>query len=126
MNTDELKLPSEALYEVKDIIPFGSRVTCNPPPWGSDYDFLALVEDTFRFEKCVKKYGYTRPLENLYKDKRFASFRKGKINLVITDSLKFFEANVKATEMAKTLNIKNKSDRVAFANIVVDSILGGE
>ena len=115
----------EMLYKyrkfIKEVVPVGSRITCNPPPTDTDEDFLvlttdfqSLVEDLMEdgYEVCGEDY--VMPIEEHGQEDYnfFQSFRSGDINLIVTESQYFFNNFVKATEIAKKANLLKKENRV--------------
>jgi hypothetical protein len=100
------------------VVPVGSRVTCNPAPVDTDADFLCFFSDD------ADGHIPTRLLENGYEPHNAdypcdcRSWRKGEINLIITSSQDFFDKFMLGTRIAKRLNLLNKSDRVDVFKII--------
>lgn len=118
----------ELLYKyrkfIKEVVPVGSRITCNPPPTDTDEDFLvlttdfqSLVEDLMEdgYEVCGEE-DYVMPIEEHGECdfNFFQSFRKGDINLIVTESKYFFNKFVRATKIAKKANLLEKENRVVL------------
>ena len=108
----------------------GSRVTCNPAPTDTDEDFLLLIDDVLKFQTQVESLGYflggsNIPHEDntLSQDDRFMSFTKEidgiYVNLIVTQSLIFFEKFMTATHVARRLNILNKEHRIVLFQAIL-------
>lgn len=107
----------------------------------TDDDYICLVDIELlpKFEEALKTNGYTtaggsnirvRPLEAYPKFESiedqasnvFRSYRKGELNVVLTASPDYYENFVKATLLAKQLNLINKNDRInLFHSICTDN-----
>lgn len=91
----------------------GSRVTCNPPPTDTDQDILVLFQpkqmdeaiDELDANKWVREGEYGSAAE-------FISYRRGEINLVLTDEEEWFDLFLKATELCTEANFLKKEDRI--------------
>ena len=126
MNTTDqtTKIDSSITKMCKKIYPTGSRVICDPAPTDTDEDFIVLVdgEDFFDLiqELCANKYELggsdVTPSEDFAPNvwEGFQSYKKGEINLIVTCSEEFFGKFVGATIVAKSLNLLDKSDRIAL------------
>ena len=104
----------------KDWMRVGSTITCDPPVTGTDIDVLVLVKE--RDASTLGKLGFD--LENggaHYEPSEgdFNSWRRGDLNLIVTDSLGFYNAFFLATKVAKTLNLLRKEDRVTLFQAVL-------
>ena len=111
--------------------PVGSRVVCDPPPVDTDADFLCLAKlGTSRdVEGILSSLSYEiggsrDPLEDplaalLSMSPEFTSYRRGEINLIVTESPVFFQRFLAATHVAKRLNLLNKDDRIALHRAVL-------
>lgn len=107
--------------------PVGSRVTCNPPPDGTDADYLLLVHadkadalrrivaDSFQ----VDGSDLSDVVLNTPEDQQFISYSDGEINLIVTTSERFYGRFMAATSVAKRLNLLDKADRVALFQAVL-------
>src|ERR1700677_1421647 len=104
----------------------GSRITCNPPPTGTDQDYLILVKP--RLLNPLMKFlqvtewegGGSNPgVMNHEEDDTFESYRKGDDNLIITTSETYFDKFMVATSVAKRFNLLKKEDRI----ILFDAVL---
>lgn len=108
----------------------GSRVTCDPAPTDTDQDVLVLVDlntwglhlepllVTEGFEKggsdCGDVAGYIGnvPLS-------FQSFMFGELNLIVTFDPEFYRRFMAATQVSKSLNLLDKSERVMLFQAVL-------
>ena len=111
-----------------EIVPVGSTVTCNPPPTNTDKDFLVLVPGFEHFGIATRLCNEGWEPEGSHvtdealpatTDQEFISFRKGRINLILTRSPVFFKRFKAATSVAKRLNLRSKPDRVALFQAVL-------
>jgi len=92
----------------------GSRVTCNPAPIDTDDDRLVLTDDPEDLHNVLKGLGWECTRDPRYEHddtSDFRTFRKGEVNLIVTDSLAFFDLFMLSTRIATELNIMNKSMR---------------
>lgn len=112
----------------KRITAVGSRVTCNPPPLNTDQDWLVLVApetyDAFAAALLADGWevgGSMVPADTNYlpAQERFNSFTKGDDNVIATASEEFHKRFLAATSVAKTLNLLEKSARVALFQAVL-------
>lgn len=95
----------------------GSSVICSPPVTDTDIDFiiytnemnklLTFLEDSdFIFSVDEDNY----PLE----EEGFRCCRRGYLNLILTGDAIFYHRWVRATKLAKKLNLLKKEDRIAL------------
>lgn len=117
--------------------PTGSRYICNPAPTDTDEDWICLTKDT---DWYYSEYSNLIPdlltagydiggsdIPDVAQDSPdpeygFSSWKCGMVNLIITDSVDFYNAFVEATEKAKAQNLLLKADRVElFQQIVYDN-----
>lgn len=91
----------------------GSNYICNPPVEDTDIDYICYTTNAANLRK-IEAQGFV--LDGVdYTDnphQEFWSYKKGYINLIITDDLAFYNRFVEATEEAKRLNLTNKKDRI--------------
>ena len=100
----------------------GSRVICNPPPLDTDDDYILLCGDqSLRdiLETCLLFEGF-RPCtaDGDYSNEDFGAYRKGDLNLIVTHDKDYFDGFVKATKLAKKLNLLKKEDRISLFKAV--------
>lgn len=112
-----------------DISKTGSTVICNPAPTDTDEDWIVLTDDINKLKKELAKQGFKPDTGIEYEDSEFISFSKytskgvfsldsHRTNYIVTESKRLFKAFVFGTEVAKRLNITEKSDRINFFTIV--------
>lgn len=104
---EELKKELDAIK----IIPVGSRATCDPAPENTDIDYLVLVK------KRTCPVGWELDTGGVHyepSEGEFNSWRKGNVNLIVTDSYFFYDKFVVATKLAKRFNLLDKRDRIAL------------
>lgn len=91
----------------------GSRVICDPPPDDTDYDVVVLKVAPIDLTgwTCESACGEYVP--------QFVSYRRGKVNLIVTDDAEFYDRFVAATRVAKRLNLLKKEDRIALFQAVL-------
>ena len=112
----------------------GSSFTCNPPVEDTDVDYLVLTGrgkldecgcrlDKYAFRNCFEDWvskqdtdpavldesDYAVELEN---GVRFSAWRRGNLNLIVTDDVTLYMRSVAATLLAKELNLMHKHDRI--------------
>jgi len=95
----------------------GSSWSCDPPPNPvTDVDFLMLVPDRSDVTGTkLHDLGYVLDDGNVHYDPsegEFNSWRRGKLNLILTDCEEFYESFMLASRVAKKLNLLNKKDRI--------------
>ena len=98
----------------------GSRVTCSPPPADTDLDVLVL--DEFYDPQKWEDLGFT--IESPHNpdygpDVLFTSYRRGDINLIVTDEHDFYELFLVATRLCKSLNLMQKQNRVTLFKFIL-------
>jgi len=109
---NELKrlLPDASIH------PTGSRYVCSPPSMFTDIDFLVYTEDCVQTGLTLIRNGYKKSeikdYSNLFIVGDFDAWRKGKVNLIITSSIKYAENFHTATYLCKLHNVRVKSDRI--------------
>lgn len=106
---------------VLKIAAVGSRVTCNPPPTNTDIDYLALVMSVNDADSELVPQGYETTTDHDYEcmESTFVSYKRGNINILVTDDEQYYKAFMAATHVAKRLNLMNKSDRICLFQAVL-------
>lgn len=95
----------------------GSRYICNPPVLDTDDDTVILVNGYYDYHSMLVNDGWEATAD--YDGTgHFYSFRKGDQNYIVTESPRFFNAYVVATETAKALNLLKKEDRIKLFQTV--------
>ncbi len=127
-----MKLPIENFPSdlVRTYEPVGSQVTCNPAPSleESDIDWLVYVwhADIDKFTKELTDNGWTiggsKP-EDADSANGFNSFTKTvdglRQNVVATANYNFYMKFMRATTLAKKLNLLNKDDRIELFHAIL-------
>lgn len=124
----------------------GSRVICTPAPKGSDDDWLVKVdpERVDKYEAMLAATGFNRggsfyydkhklqsllefpPFEKSDTEKElkelrercFHSWKRDDLNVIVTISPEYFANFVKATSLARMLNIQDKPRRIMLFECV--------
>jgi hypothetical protein len=123
--TPELRAKLESLNAA--FTPCGSRITCDPPPTDSDEDWLVLLPDQqvplSNLVAYLSDDGWTWEGNSQHyqqmAEKTFMSWRKGDVNLIITKNVFFAQRHTAATHVCKTLNLKDKSQRIMVFQAVL-------
>jgi hypothetical protein len=119
-------------FQWVSITPVGSRETCNPPPIGTDRDWLALIASSewSALDSALKQDGWelggsfsAHESVPIPEDDRFCSYTKliddVLENIIVTDSIVFHKRFLAATGVAKRLNLLEKSARVDLFQAVL-------
>lgn len=103
------------------VVPVGSRVTCNPPPVGTDQDLLVLIDEgediLSGFEQKLSDWDWEYESEK-YADTatEFDSWRKTvdgtEFNIILTQDSKWFDTFLDATFSCKEKNLLTKEGRI--------------
>lgn len=123
-----MKTPSIGDFHT-DLVAVGSRVTCSPPPEGTDQDWLAMIPpakwDAFALH-MIGDGGWTvggslipNDANYLPSEQRFNSFTLGEDNVIATSDEQFFSRFMAASSVAKRLNLLDKADRIALFQAVL-------
>lgn len=109
---------------LKDWFPTGSNYICNPPVTDTDIDIMLYVTDKTETSNALLDLGNAvLNYDDLYIDQPFLSVRYGKYNFLITDEVMYFADFKFATEVAKKLNLKNKTDRIVLFDAILYEII---
>ena len=102
--------------------PTGSRRICNPPPEGSDIDWIVLAESEKLYSWLISQ-GWEMEGDYVFSETvdegDFRSFRKEEINLIVTSKRDFYNAFSLATKVARRLNLLEKKDRVVLFQAIL-------
>lgn len=113
-----LQIPEELFQEVALT---GSSYICNPPVTDTDIDFVVYSQEWDKLHDWCEKNAFKTNFE-AYEHEAFRSYKRGIINLIVTDDPLFYKRFVKATEVAKKLNLLNKQQRIdLFAFVLYES-----
>ena len=97
----------------------GSNYICNPPVENTDIDEMFLVYNLEETELELVDNGWEKCGNTEYDLTKWAAYRKGKLNALITDNLNHYTKFEAAAELAKKRNLLYKKDRVALFNLIV-------
>ena len=105
----------------------GSTVICDPPPTDTDTDYVVYIQDGPKGAADVieflKGQGYIPEGDqdhyDLMNENNFMSYRKDKINLILTAKPFFAKRHRVATKVCKKLNLLNKADRIMVFQAVL-------
>lgn len=119
-------VPYELRRVVQDAFAGGSRIICSPPPMDTDLDIVVLVDYAAALIDLISRgYLYNNESQVAYtihttadSDDAFVSLRKDDVNLIVVWSRTGFERWRLYTEAATRLNLLNKSDRIALAQVI--------
>lgn len=109
----------------------GSQITCRPPPSEEDSDHDYLIEHLSgtsglaAIHAWLAENGFSRDGADHYDPgdgTLFTSWRREKINLIVTGDNEFAGRHHAATSVCKRLNLLKKADRIA----VFKAVLYGE
>lgn len=104
--------------------PVGSRVTCNPAPTDTDMDILVLVSSLRGIRADLTNFLRSgpawKPCGSEYEKATRTAFRYGEINIIVTDDPDHYALFMRATKIAKGLNLMNKDDRIFLFETLLD------
>lgn len=102
----------------KGIYQTGSTVICNPPVIDTDEDYIILTKDLKKLHEFLRfhLFDFTSEDKEEYElyGEGFNCYRKGKLNLIVTEDEEFYIKFVRATRLAKKLNLLKKEDRITL------------
>ena len=99
--------------------PTGSRYICSPPPMDTDDDTVVLA--LRGYEEALIANGFDSQSTDLEYDMQgdFVSWRRGDENFIVTTDEQFYRKFVKATKIAKALNLMEKGDRITLFQAIL-------
>lgn len=100
------------------VVRTGSRFIDEGNPNNKDFDFLCLVADLELFWPFAIEQDFVCS-EEPDEDTDFLSFRKGEINLIVTDKSEFFRDFELATNVAKELKLETRQKRVCLFQAIL-------
>jgi hypothetical protein len=119
-------MPTFKEMYVRKMEQVGSSITCNPPVTDTDIDFLVFVKEEQLTEahNFLLEHKWTSSYSNYVSQdptqtKPFRSFRKGKVNYILTWSDDYWNKFMIATKMAKQFNLLHKQDRITLFEYVL-------
>lgn len=108
----------------------GSHYICNPPVETTDIDYIIYCkpEDWNSVITKTRSLGFTAQASYFseYSESaktQFISFKKDKLNYIITPHDEYFDKFVNATELAKRLNLLEKEARIELFHFVIHETL---
>lgn len=106
------------------VIQIGSSVTCSPPPENGDIDYLIYVANSQlnNVEITLRSLGFVLEGDEFYDFAIFRSWRKGNINCIVAEDLKWVQRFVAASFIAKKLNLQQKKHRVSICRFIIDGL----
>lgn len=117
---------------VKTWYPTGSYYICSPQVVTTDKDFVILLNTSqTEAETQLTAAGYKRSCADqeeydLADGDLIACYRKGDVNLIVTDDSDMYTKWIDATELAKGLNLTNKEHRIKLFQYVLYGKIGEE
>lgn len=110
-------------------LPTGSFYICHPQVLDTDKDYIVLVKDLTTADPKLQTMGYKASIldgdeYDLEAEGGFMCYRKGDVNLIVTEDEKFFLKFWEATILAKQLNLTKKEDRIYLFKYVLYGTLG--
>lgn len=97
--------------------PTGSRYVCDPPVLDTDIDIL--VYSPINIDFTLTTLGYTTTCNEAYVEALgFAAWRKGKVNLIVSNNKDFIERFRIATHWCKRKNVKIKYHRSYIHEVI--------
>lgn len=112
---DYVSIPRELYVTAEQT---GSSYICNPPVTTTDIDFVIFSDDIEKLGVWCERNGFQTNFGD-YALEEFRSYKRGVINLIITADSTFYRRFVKATQLAKELNLLDKQQRVALFDFVM-------
>lgn len=96
------------------IHPVGSRYVCHPPVMNTDIDLLVLeLTENFCWVKLLNAgYKKTTDIDKYIGGGNFTTWRRGKVNLIVSVDLEFVEGFQTGTHICKQFNIRDKDQRI--------------
>lgn len=101
----------------------GSSYICSPPVLDTDIDYVIFTINPDELFYYLEDKGFETDYKDyqLESDGTFRSYKKENLNLIITDTYEFYLSFVKATDLAKKLNLRDKQQRIdLFQYILYD------
>lgn len=99
--------------------PTGSRYICSPAPVGTDNDTVVFASEGYEQSLAAEGFDYTMSEVDYGTQGLFFSWRKGEDNYIVTTDEEFYNRFVKATDLAKLLNLTRKEHRIALFQAIL-------
>lgn len=124
---EEQKVAQSMLKSVRDV-PYkyyesvfqtGSTIICSPPVTNTDEDWMFYTKDMSNFQWYLMENGFKQG-GSKGEQSYWSSWKKGKLNFLLTDDIDYYDKFETATKVATKLNLKDKSQRVTLFNYVMN------
>lgn len=120
MLTNYITIPHELWLGIHET---GSRYICNPPVLDTDHDYVICTLDVAKLNKFLVDNNFVLSIaeEEGYKLQKdgFCCYRRGCVNLIVTENYEWYLKWTKATKLAKKLNLLKKEDRIILFKFVL-------
>lgn len=117
---EHINIPKELW---KGIYQTGSSVICDPPVEDTDIDFIICTEKEDKLYKFLmdNDFKLSNASEEEYdlESEGFSCYRKGNINLIVTENKQWYDKWVLATKVAKKLNLLKKDNRITLFKAIL-------
>ena len=95
----------------------GSRYTCDPAPMDTDEDWIVYVESFSKFQGWAINAGFEKTTPEDHEaygsgEVEFKTYRRGEMNLIVTEDRQFYDDWMLATCVCRELNLLEKADRI--------------
>lgn len=101
----------------------GSSVICNPPVTDTDIDYVIYTNEEDKLDTFLKCEGFESSCQDEeeydLESEAFDCYRKGNINLIVTDNYEWYLKWVEATKLAKKLNLLQKEQRITLFKYIL-------
>lgn len=104
--------------------PTGSRHILTPPVTDTDEDYL-IYSGPYQLGVFLERAGFddeaeTAPGAYDTSNNKFTSWRRGDLNLIVTNDREFASLYQVATQICAKFNVQDKADRIAIFEAIVD------
>lgn len=87
---------------------------------GNDMDICVLVRDVDDAVVSLEEHGYEQTGRAGYADDEFTTFRKGHVNLLLSEDKEWFNKFLTAAEVCRYLKTADKTQRKAIHRIIMN------
>jgi len=115
---EEIRL-SQLLNYTQNWAHVGSSITCDPPPDNTDNDILCLTHNLEDFTQRAEHEGFEVRKGSTPGNQYFTSMKKNNTDLIVTTEEEFYTRFMRATKVAKKLNLLKKEDRVTLFQAIL-------
>ena len=100
--------------------PTGSYYICTPSVVDTDIDTLFLVYNLEETVEYLKEDDWCLCGKEQYEQTSdWVAYRKGNLNVLLTDNSKYYDRFEAATELAKKRNLLSKKDRIRLFKLIL-------